>query len=158
MKAIHTILHDHLSVRKLCSRWIPHNLTEAHKQARVKGCKKMLKKFNQCRSNLVYNIVTGNETSIHMSPKINNNPLFGYFKMNRNQQKLFVYAVLPSKWLLRLYRTCDNRGFRGSKDCKYWWYTTICLPEVINELRRTNRNRRIILHHDNASCHSTSNR
>ena len=28
MKAIHTILHDHLSVRKLCSSWIPHNLTE----------------------------------------------------------------------------------------------------------------------------------
>ena len=32
--------------------------------------------------------------------------------------------------------------------------TTICLPEDINELRRTNRNRRIILHHDNASCHT----
>ena len=26
--------------------------------------------------------------------------------------------------------------------------TTICLPEIINKLRRTNRNRRIILHHD----------
>ncbi|EZA47878.1 Histone-lysine N-methyltransferase SETMAR [Ooceraea biroi] len=36
MKAIHTILHDHLNVRKLCSRWIPHNLTEAReKQAPV---------------------------------------------------------------------------------------------------------------------------
>ena len=34
------------------------------------------------------------------------------------------------------------------------WYTTICLPEVINELHRTNRNRRIILYHDNASCHT----
>jgi len=33
-------------------------------------------------------------------------------------------------------------------------YTTICLSEVINELRRTNRNRRIILHHDNANCHT----
>ena len=35
MKVIHTILHDHLSVRKLCSR-ISHNLTEAQKQACVK--------------------------------------------------------------------------------------------------------------------------
>ena len=34
MKAIHTILHDHLSVWKLCSRWIPHNLIEAQKQVR----------------------------------------------------------------------------------------------------------------------------
>lgn len=33
------------------------------------------------------------------------------------------------------------------------WYT-ICLPEVVNELRKTNRNHRIILHHDNANCHS----
>ena len=34
------------------------------------------------------------------------------------------------------------------------WYTTICLSEIINELCRTNRNRRIILHHDNDSCHT----
>jgi len=34
------------------------------------------------------------------------------------------------------------------------WYTTICLPEVINKLRRINRNRRIILHHGNATCHT----
>ncbi|XP_011063832.1 PREDICTED: uncharacterized protein LOC105151689 [Acromyrmex echinatior] len=65
MKAIHTILHDHLSVRKLCSRWIPHNLIEAQKQARVKWSKEMLKKFNRGRSNLVYNIVTGDETWIY---------------------------------------------------------------------------------------------
>ncbi|KYN34026.1 hypothetical protein ALC56_11649, partial [Trachymyrmex septentrionalis] len=62
MKVIHTILHDHLSVRKLCSRWIPHNLTEAQKQARVKWNKEMLKKFNRGRSNLIYNIVTEDET------------------------------------------------------------------------------------------------
>lgn len=24
---IHTILHEHLVVRKLCAQWIPHNLT-----------------------------------------------------------------------------------------------------------------------------------
>ena len=65
MKAIHTILHDHLSVRKLCSRWIPHNSTEAKKQARIKWSKEMLKKFNRGRLNLVYNIVTGDETWIY---------------------------------------------------------------------------------------------
>ncbi|GBP35578.1 hypothetical protein EVAR_17440_1 [Eumeta japonica] len=34
---------------------------------------------------------------------------------------------------------------------KYNWYTTTCLPEVIDELRKNNRKRRITLHHDNAS-------
>ncbi|CAH2087510.1 unnamed protein product [Euphydryas editha] len=34
------------------------------------------------------------------------------------------------------------------------WYTTVCLPQVIAELRKSNSKRRIILHHDNASSHS----
>ncbi|GBP73648.1 hypothetical protein EVAR_56327_1 [Eumeta japonica] len=33
------------------------------------------------------------------------------------------------------------------------WYTTICLPDVTDELRKNNRKRCIILHHDNASSH-----
>ncbi|GBP29680.1 hypothetical protein EVAR_13603_1 [Eumeta japonica] len=33
-------------------------------------------------------------------------------------------------------------------------YTTIRLPEVIDELRKNNPKRRIILHHDNASSHT----
>ena len=97
MKAIHTILHDHLSVRKLCSCWIPHNLIEAQKQARVKRSKKMLKIFNRGRSNLVYNIVTGDETWIYSYEPESKQQSTGYFKMNRNQQKLFIHAVLPSK-------------------------------------------------------------
>ncbi|CAH1995657.1 unnamed protein product [Acanthoscelides obtectus] len=34
------------------------------------------------------------------------------------------------------------------------WYTTICLPKVITELRKINHERRIILHQDNASSHT----
>ncbi|CAH2000696.1 unnamed protein product [Acanthoscelides obtectus] len=34
------------------------------------------------------------------------------------------------------------------------WYTTICLPKVISELRKINPERRIILHQDNASSHA----
>jgi len=63
MKAIHTILHDHLSVWKLCSHWT-HNLTKAQKQVHVKWSKETLKKFNRGRSNLIYNIVTRDETWI----------------------------------------------------------------------------------------------
>ncbi|CAH1964695.1 unnamed protein product [Acanthoscelides obtectus] len=34
------------------------------------------------------------------------------------------------------------------------WYTTICLPKVITELRKINPEERIILHQDNASSHT----
>ena len=96
----YTILHDHLSVRKLCSRWIPHNLTEVQKQAHVKAkkCSRNSTKVGQIWSTT--SLLGTKHGSIRMSPKVNNNPLFGYLKMNRNQQKLFVHAVLPCKWLL----------------------------------------------------------
>ena len=40
--SIHSILHEHLAVKKICSRWIPHNLTIAAKEVRVDFCKEML--------------------------------------------------------------------------------------------------------------------
>ena len=49
--SIYKILHEHLSAKKICSRWIPHNLTKVQKDARVDWCKQMLKKFSHaCKS------------------------------------------------------------------------------------------------------------
>lgn len=61
MTSINKILHEHLAVKKICSRWIPHNLTNAQKKARVDWCKEMLKKYVQGASKAVYNIYTGDE-------------------------------------------------------------------------------------------------
>ena len=65
MTSINKILHEHLHVKKVCSRWIPHNLTIAQKEARVDWCKKMLKKFAQGASKAVYNVCTGDESWIY---------------------------------------------------------------------------------------------
>ena len=35
-------------------------------------------------------------------------------------------------------------------------YTKICLPVVFQEIRKTHRRRRITLHHDNASSHTSA--
>ena len=40
--SIHSILHEHLTVKKIGSRWIPHNLSIAQKKARVNWSKEML--------------------------------------------------------------------------------------------------------------------
>ncbi|GBP43335.1 Histone-lysine N-methyltransferase SETMAR [Eumeta japonica] len=40
------------------------------------------------------------------------------------------------------------------KAVNWEWYTTICLPEVFEEIRKNNQQSKIILHHDNASCHT----
>ena len=36
------------------------------------------------------------------------------------------------------------------------WYTTIFLPVVFQEIRKTNRQSRITLHHDNTSSHTSA--
>ena len=36
--SIYKILHEHLAVKNTCSRWISHNLTKVHKDARVDWC------------------------------------------------------------------------------------------------------------------------
>ena len=63
--SIHSILHEHLTVKKICSLWIPHNLAIAQKKARVDWSKEMLKKYHRGASQHVYDIVTGDESCIY---------------------------------------------------------------------------------------------
>ena len=43
-------LQDCLGIRKRCSRWVPHNLSEEQKQGRVDWCTHMLRTFDVGRS------------------------------------------------------------------------------------------------------------
>ena len=62
---IHSILHEHLTGKKICSRWIPHNLSIAQKKAGVDWSKEMLPKYDRGASKNVYDIVTGDESWIY---------------------------------------------------------------------------------------------
>ena len=59
--SIHSILHAYLAIKKICSRWIPHNLIIAQKKLRVNWCKEMLEKYDRGALKDVYKIVTGEE-------------------------------------------------------------------------------------------------
>ena len=37
--SIHSILHEHLTVKKICLRWIPHNLSIAQKNHSIRVAK-----------------------------------------------------------------------------------------------------------------------
>ena len=55
---IESILHSQLDLNKVCSRWIPHVITDANKQKRVELAKQML----QVLDGGFQNIITGDET------------------------------------------------------------------------------------------------
>lgn len=95
MKAIDTILHHHLNIRKLCSCWIPHNLIKAQKQVHAQEIQSRSVKFG-----LQYRYWRRNVDL-----------LFGYFKVSRNRQSC------QANDCLLLIHGYGNRGFRGL-DCK----------------------------------------
>ena len=87
--SIHSILHKHLTVKKICLRWIAHNLSIAQKKARVDWSKEMLQKYNRGASEHVYEIVTGDESWI-----------YAYEPESKQQSTVWVFQdePNPSKW------------------------------------------------------------
>ena len=61
-----TILHKHLYVRKLTSRWIPHLLSDDNKKIRVALCNENLQKLNENKWRLS-DIITGDESWFSVS-------------------------------------------------------------------------------------------
>ena len=60
--AAQKLVHEHLGLSKRSARWVPHNLTEEQKLARVQWCHFMLRKFDNGASKQVDMVVTGDET------------------------------------------------------------------------------------------------
>ena len=61
-----TILKKRLDLRKVCARWEPHLLTEEQKTQRLKCARELLKTHKDCNSRVISNLLTGDETWMHM--------------------------------------------------------------------------------------------
>ena len=61
---IERIIHDHLKLKKITSRWVPHQLTEQNRQDRVRICQENLAKFEDDKWRLC-DVVTGDEVWIY---------------------------------------------------------------------------------------------
>jgi histone-lysine N-methyltransferase SETMAR len=63
--SIVSILRNHLGMRKVSARWVPHHLNPNQMRARVEFSSFMLEKFDAGASKLVDNIITGDETWVY---------------------------------------------------------------------------------------------
>ena len=64
--SVQTILKKRLDLRKICARWVPHLLTEEQKTQRIKCARELLKTYKGCNSQVISNLLTGDETWVHM--------------------------------------------------------------------------------------------
>ena len=62
---INSIIHDYLNLRKVCDGWMSNTLTDDQKQLRLQFCHRSLKRFEECRSRRVFDIITGDESCFY---------------------------------------------------------------------------------------------
>ena len=156
--SIHSILHDHWTVKKICSRWIdPTQFVNRSKKSRVDWSKGNAPKIRSrcletCRDRWLMSIYA-------CKPESKQQTTIWVFQNKQNPTKVArtrstskqVIACFFGKTGYVAIVPLEQRRTVNSK-----WYTTICLPVVFQEIRKTNRRRRITLHHDNASSHTSA--
>ena len=64
--SVQTILKKRFDLRKVCARWVPHLLTEEQKTQSLKCARELLKTYKGCNSRVISNLLTGDETWVHM--------------------------------------------------------------------------------------------
>ena len=64
--SVQTILKKRLDLRKVCTRWVPHLLTEVQTTQCLKYAWELLKTYKSCNSRVISNLLTDDETWVHM--------------------------------------------------------------------------------------------
>ena len=64
--SVFTILHEHLSMRKLCSKWLPRLLTVNKRQQCIDNTERCLQLFQCNKKEFLHKYVTMDETWIHL--------------------------------------------------------------------------------------------
>ena len=109
-----SILYDYLRVRKRCSRWIPHSLTDEQRRVRCEWCASMLLKFNGGRSELTWEVLTDDETWIYRhDPETRMLSAVWLFPDTSPPQNSKDHAAHRRKWLPI---SSENRVFWGQTD------------------------------------------
>ncbi|CAH1974497.1 unnamed protein product, partial [Acanthoscelides obtectus] len=145
------------AVRKLIieERHVTYREIEAKLQI---WCQKTLGRFNSGNSKNVYSIVSGNESCIYCyEPESKRQSAVWVFQGEEKPTKVIRSRSVSKNMVATFVSKAGHIAtipLNEQRTVTADWYTTICLPKVITELRKINPERRIILHQDNASSHT----
>ena len=87
------ILHNELSLHKLCAKWVPHRLSEDHKRNRVEISKQLLKILDRGYRN----IITGDETWIYFFTISNKEANKSWLEKGENRPQIVKTAQIRKK-------------------------------------------------------------
>jgi histone-lysine N-methyltransferase SETMAR len=156
----HQILHDELGMRKLCSRWIPHLLSQSQKDERVETAQGLLNRFRAWGHRGVSEVVTGDETWIHYyEPKRKQQNMVWIregdtpptiTKTERSAGKVMYAIFFSNQGPVCQVPVPAGRHVSGS------YYAETILPQVLQEWSSSHPGHRLRIHHDNAPAHRSA--
>jgi len=156
---IERIIQDHLKLRKVTSRWVPHELTPSQKQLRVKICRENLAKFRN-NSWRLCDILTGDETWIYhrqIGRKASN---ACWITQDQSPGTVVRREQHEPKTLFSIFFRSNGALMVHSMDSgekmDRFYYINNCLKPVVKEIRKQRPitgTHAIKLLHDNARAH-----
>ncbi|CAH2015471.1 unnamed protein product, partial [Acanthoscelides obtectus] len=129
------------------------------KAARVNWCQKTLDRLNSGKSKNVYSIVSGDESWIYCYEPKNKRQSAVWVVEGEEKPIKVIRSRSASKKMVATFVSKAGHiatiPLNEQRTVTADFYITNCLPKVITELRKINPERRIILHQDDASSHTT---
>ncbi|XP_070851358.1 histone-lysine N-methyltransferase SETMAR-like [Drosophila suzukii] len=137
--SVFTILHEHLDMRKLCSKWVPRLLTPDQKHQRIDASETCLSMLKRNRTDFFRRYVTMDETWIHH-----------YTPESSRQSSEWVVAgesrPKRPKTQISAGKTINSENYIKLLDR---------LDRVIKEKRPHMAKKKPLFHQDNAPCHKS---
>lgn len=156
-----TILHDHLLMSKVSSRWVPRMLTPVQKQFRVQFSQENLELYEGDVDHFLSRIVTGDETWVHhwdpetkqesMQWKHKASPPPKKFRTQPSAGKIMATIFWDCEGILLL----DYMPHKTSITGESYANQLRMLRDAIKEKRRGKLTKGVLLLHDNAPVHKS---
>lgn len=161
--AIQSILHEHLQMKKIQAKFVPHQLTARQREARVDFSQMMLRTFANGNSPMVWDIVTGDETWIRQrDPRSRRQSAVWCFDDESPETQVAATSWVGKKMVATFFCKAGlvaTVQLPGQQSVNSQWYSQTCLPAVFDAWRaRRPRDglQHLRLHHDNAPAHSAA--
>ena len=159
--SVYAILHEHLSMRKLLSKWVPRLLTVDQKRQRVVDSERCLELFRRNKPNFLRRYVTMDETWIHhYTPESKRSSAewtaVGEKRPKRPKTQMWAGKVMASVFwdahgvlfidYLEKGKTINSERYIGQ---------LMRLKNEIGEKRLQMKKKKVLFHQDNAPCHKS---
>ncbi|CAF1409357.1 unnamed protein product, partial [Rotaria magnacalcarata] len=153
---IERIIHDHLKMRKVTSRWVPRQLTPEQNEERFKLCRENLAKF-RAGSWQLCDIITGDETWIYHRQICRKSTNASWIAEGQSPATIVRRDKFEPKNLFCIFFKSNSPVLVHAADkgetIDHIYYIENCLKSVVKEIwkqRKSNGTKGIKLLHDNA--------